>query len=180
MVCRTRTLFTEAEPIFCTSETRFSITKKRVGEVPAMFVQPRNKSLILKKRVFSQVSGETSVYDLIGKRVGRPRFLACEFIFAQAPNLDEAMYCSTMHFRMLRFSTDTHMSRIARVVIAGLPHHVTQSGNRREADRRVFHTLTSRLSSASTLNVQTSKTGQRPRFSHIHDLVYIFMNKWYL
>jgi putative transposase len=42
------------------------------------------------------------------------------------------MFCWTKHFRMLRFPTDTHMSRIARVVIPGLPYHVTQRGNRRE------------------------------------------------
>jgi hypothetical protein len=33
-VCGTKTLFSEAEPIFCASETGFSITKKSVGEVP--------------------------------------------------------------------------------------------------------------------------------------------------
>jgi len=37
-VCGTKTLFSEAETIFCTSETGFSITERTVGEVPAVFV----------------------------------------------------------------------------------------------------------------------------------------------
>jgi putative transposase len=37
-----------------------------------------------------------------------------------------------MNFKTSHSSTDTYMSRIARVVIPGLPYHVTQRGNRRE------------------------------------------------
>jgi hypothetical protein len=36
-VCGTKTLFSEAVPIFYTSETGFSITVKIVGKVPAVF-----------------------------------------------------------------------------------------------------------------------------------------------
>ena len=36
-VCGTKTLFSEAAPIFYTSETGFSITEKIVGKVPAVF-----------------------------------------------------------------------------------------------------------------------------------------------
>ena len=35
-----QTLFSEAEPIFCTSQTGFSVTAKIVGEVLAAFVHP--------------------------------------------------------------------------------------------------------------------------------------------
>jgi hypothetical protein len=38
MVCGTKTLLSEAEPIFYAPETGFSITEKAVGEVPAAFV----------------------------------------------------------------------------------------------------------------------------------------------
>jgi hypothetical protein len=82
------------------------------------------------------------------------------------------MLCSTMHFKMLQVSMDTHMSRIARVVIPLLPRHAEKRG--------LFHTLTPRSSRASTLNAPASKTGHGTRFLYIHDLVYIIMNKWYL
>jgi putative transposase len=61
------------------------------------------------------------------------------------------------------------MSRLARIVVPGLPHHVTQRGNRREAiffeagDQEVYH---------DRLDRPTAKRapGRKPRAAQVEQL----------
>jgi len=54
---------------------------------------------------------------------------------------------------------------LANLSALRLAYRNAYDDKRREADRRVFYALAPRSSKASILNVPTSKTGQRPRFS---------------
>ena len=56
---------------------------------------------------------------------------------------------------------------LANLSALRLAYRNAYDDKRREADRRVFYALAPRSSKASILNVPTSKTGQRPRFSPV-------------